>query len=354
MNFSLNEMVDMVYALGESERNPLLAARIYAQRFPDRRHPRARDFGKVKERFERTGTVQYDQRTRGRPATDGENEQLVLQSVVENPHTSSRTISQQLQISQSSVSRITLKNKFHPYHVQLVQGLTQNDFIERQNFCLWARNMEQQENGFCNNILFTDEATFKKNGKVNRHNFHYYNTQNPLFVRELDHQHRWSINVWGGVVRDRVVGPHFFDGPLNGQAYLNFLRNEFHLYLDDFQLDLYGRLWFQHDGAPPHSSRIVKQYLDEQFEGRWIGRGGPVPWPARSPDLTKPDFFLWGYVHNRVYAAEVTTRENMKERIREAFRSINHSTLEAVNNSFLKRVDECIAQEGRHFEQILS
>lgn len=353
MNFSLNEMVDMVYVLGESERNPLLATRIYAQKYPVRRHPRPRDFEKVQERFERTGSVQYEKRIRGRPATEGENEHLVLQSVVENPHTSSRCLSKELQIPQTSVSRITRKNKFHPYHVELVQSLNDNDFIERQNFCLWARNMEQQENGFFNNVMFTDEATFKKNGKFNTHNFHYYDTQNPHFIRALDHQHRWSLNVWGGVLGHRVVGPYFFDDPLNGQTYLDFLQNDFQLYLDDLPLNVIRRLWFQHDGAPPHNSRIVRDYLNQEFKDRWIGRGGPVPWPARSPDLTKPDFFLWGFVHDRVYRTEVTTRANMQERIREAFHSIDHATLEAVNESFLKRIEECLAQQGRHFEQFL-
>ncbi|PNF27274.1 hypothetical protein B7P43_G05160, partial [Cryptotermes secundus] len=31
-----------------------------------------------------------------------------------------------------------------------------------------------------------------------------------------------------------------------------------------------------------------------------IGRGGPVTWSPRSPDLTPLDYFLWGYVKNSV------------------------------------------------------
>jgi hypothetical protein len=40
--------------------------------------------------------------------------------------------------------------------------------------------------------------------------------------------------------------------------------------------------WFQHDGAPPHFSRNVREMLDNQYPQRWIGRGGPHHWPARS------------------------------------------------------------------------
>lgn len=52
MNFPLNEMVNMAYVLDRNERNPLLTCRFYAQRFPDRKHPRERNFGKVQGSFE--------------------------------------------------------------------------------------------------------------------------------------------------------------------------------------------------------------------------------------------------------------------------------------------------------------
>jgi len=32
-------------------------------------------------------------------------------------------------------------------------------------------------------------------------------------------------------------------------------------------------------------ARIVRMFLNQRFPNRWIGRGGPVLWPPRSPDL---------------------------------------------------------------------
>jgi hypothetical protein len=32
--------------------------------------------------------------------------------------------------------------------------------------------------------------------------------------------------------------------------------------------------------------------LNEKFPNVWIGRGGPIHWPPRSPDLTPMDFFV--------------------------------------------------------------
>jgi hypothetical protein len=48
--------------------------------------------------------------------------------------------------------------------------------------------------------------------------------------------------------------------------------------------------FFQQDGAPSHYANVVKDYLNETFRPRWIGRGvtkeNAISWPARSPDWT--------------------------------------------------------------------
>ncbi|GFV47961.1 uncharacterized protein TNCV_1994451 [Trichonephila clavipes] len=66
-----------------------------------------------------------------------------------------------------------------------------------------------------------------------------------------------------------------------------------------------ARMWFQHDGAPPHFSVDVRSALDTAYLGRWIGRGGPVNWPASSPDLSCLDFFLWGHMKSLIYTCLV-------------------------------------------------
>jgi len=47
------------------------------------------------------------------------------------------------------------------------------------------------------------------------------------------------------------------------------------------------------DGAPPRFSCFVTDVLNEIFPDVWIGKGGPIPWTIRSPDLSPLDFFLW-------------------------------------------------------------
>jgi len=40
-----------------------------------------------------------------------------------------------------------------------------------------------------------------------------------------------------------------------------------------------------------------------------FGRGGTVVWPPRSPDITPLDFYLWGYMRQKVYAVVIGSRE---------------------------------------------
>ncbi|GFX81582.1 uncharacterized protein TNCV_4179221 [Trichonephila clavipes] len=74
-------------------------------------------------------------------------------------------------------------------------------------------------------------------------------------------------------------------------------------------------MWFRHDGAPAHFSANVRSTLDTANPGRWIGRGGSVNWPARSPDLPCLDFFLWDHMKNFAYASPVDSYEALVARI---------------------------------------
>ncbi|KAJ8941271.1 hypothetical protein NQ318_016936 [Aromia moschata] len=79
-------------------------------------------------------------------------------------------------ISATSVHRIITKHKYHPYHIQLHQELLNVDFPRREAFCQWALEMLNQDVDFFTRVMFSNEATFHKNGFVNRHNCHSYDT----------------------------------------------------------------------------------------------------------------------------------------------------------------------------------
>jgi len=98
------------------------------------------------------------------------------------------------------------------------------------------------------------------------------------------------VNVWCGVLGNKLIGPFVFENHLTGNAYQVFLRNELPGLLEYIPVMIGSQMYFQHDGAPPHYTRHVRDYLNESFLNRWLGRGGTVSWPPKSPDLTPHDY----------------------------------------------------------------
>jgi hypothetical protein len=66
--------------------------------------------------------------------------------------------------------------------------------------------------------------------------------------------------------------------------------------LEDVPLTVRRDKWSQHDGAFAHFGAHAQQHLITPFLGGWIGRGGPLSWPTRSPDSNSMDFFVWGHM----------------------------------------------------------
>ncbi|GBO28251.1 hypothetical protein AVEN_44638-1 [Araneus ventricosus] len=127
-------------------------------------------------------------------------------------------------------------------------------------------------------------------------------------------------NVWAqvtrrGIVNDFLIGPHLLPKRLNGQCYIIFLEQVLPELLQNVPVAIRKRMWFQPDGAPAHFSIDVRNYLNANFGARWIGRGGPVPWPPRSPDLSRLNYFLWEHLKSLVYANPVDSEEDLVARI---------------------------------------
>ncbi|GBN65768.1 hypothetical protein AVEN_97123-1 [Araneus ventricosus] len=101
---------------------------------------------------------------------------------------------------------------------------------------------------------------------------------------------------------------------------------------------------FQEDGAPPHYGNIVREFLDTTFPQRWIGRGAVMAWPPRSPDITPLDFYLWGYVKQRVYSERINDIDHLKQRITDVIHSVTPDVLTRMWEELDYRLDVCRQQ----------
>ena len=115
---------------------------------------------------------------------------------------------------------------------------------------------------------------------------------------------------------------------------------------------------FQQDGAPPHWSLRVRQFLNIKLPDRWIGRSGQkdhdlMSWALRSPDFTPCDFFLWGFVKGLVYVPPIPRDvDELKARITEAVSTIDNAMLGRAWQELDYRLDVCRVTNGAHIEHL--
>ena len=120
-----------------------------------------------------------------------------------------------------------------------------------------------------------------------------------------------GLKVWCVMSLRGIIGPFFFEGTVTGQVYLDMLRTSILPAIHT----VFGndRFYFQQDGAPPHFHLDVRDYLDENFPGQWIGRRGALDFPPRSPDLTPLYYYLWGTLKDVVYRKKLATLAVLRE-----------------------------------------
>ena len=115
----------------------------------------------------------------------------------------------------------------------------------------------------------------------------------------------------------------------------------------------------------PHHTMLASVYQrlgeDGSLRPRCIGgrprqttparERGPVAWPARSPDLTPLDFFLWGHVKSVVYVNPENTRQELNERIFTPFDQIRYrpGMFARVRQAMTRRCNERNQVQCTHF-----
>ena len=110
--------------------------------------------------------------------------------------------------------------------------------------------------------------------------------------------------------------------------------------------------FFRQGGAPCHFHHNVRTYLNENMQNKWIGRRGPVEYPPRSPDLTPLEFFLWGFLKDKIYSRKPTTIAEMRVAIEEEYAQVSLEMLLDVCRSISLRYEKCIKQNDSQFEHL--
>jgi hypothetical protein len=121
------------------------------------------------KQFTETGCL-CKQKSSGCPLTT-EDDERVQASFLHNRKKSTGTAAKELSMLKTTVWRALSKHLvFKPYHIQIVQQLSNEDHRCRLDLCLQLHDLKSSDNHFLEKVQFSDEATFHVSGAVNRRN----------------------------------------------------------------------------------------------------------------------------------------------------------------------------------------
>ena len=89
------------------------------------------------------------------------------------------------------------------------------------------------------------------------------------------------------------------------------------------------------------------------FADKVISLRGNVRWPARSPDLSPCDYFLWGYIKAEVFKLRPKTIIELKEAIVKSIAEVPKHMIDNVMDNFRQRLQHCVEVGGGHLKNVI-
>ncbi len=340
----------------------ILVQRKFKKEFNCRTAPCFNMISNLIKKFEETGSALDDLSGNvGRPATPItlENIEKVRKIMEKSPNKSTRKGAPLASISNSSFWRIlrTEPNLF-PYKIQIKQRLSPGNAAKRFEFADILLPMISNEELDPKQVWFSDEAQFYLDGYVNKQNWRFWGNQNPHIVHQRA-LHPRRTTVWCALSSSGIIGPVFIHENINSELYINVLNRNFIPALQGMGVNM-SETWFMQDGARPHRTQSVLELLNEHFgekiisldSFRLVGEG--IDWAPYSPDLNPCDYFLWGYLKEKVYAHNPQSLEELENIIETEILNIPNTVLNDVIDNFQVRLQHIHRENGWHIEHILS
>ena len=78
-----------------------------------------------------------------------------------------------------------------------------------------------------------------------------------------------------------------------------------------------------------------------------------MEWPAQSPDITPPDFFLWGYLKDKVYANPIDSVKHLHEVIVQEFNKVPVNMCRKACENVALHLQACVDLGGAQVDQHL-
>lgn len=301
--------------------------------------------------FEDTGDINDHERS-GRPRIVRTPRAIaaVHSRLNRNPVRKQKILSQEMNISERSVSRIIGDDlRLGAYKRQTGQLLTAALKENRVKKC--KRLLKKYGARRYKKILFTDEKIFTVQEKFNKQNDRVYarsaQEAATLVPRVEKGHHPASVMVWWGVSYDGVCSIHFCEKGVKTAA-KNYQRDILNNVVKPLNETMFkNQPWtFQQDSAPAHKAKTTQEWLKNHLPD-FISI---EDWPSGSPDLNPLDYKLWSVLEDMVCHKRHRNLESLKEDLTEAVDNFPIYEVRTAIDEWPDRLRRCVEANGGHFE----
>ena len=295
---------------------------------------------KTLARIKKTGTHSPPKHRGVARKTSGRIDRMIRRQAVMNPRITSQAIVSSLPIDSRVSARTVRRRLSDQYGLRFHRAakkpkLSKKNIIDRLRFC---RDHQHWTVADWRKVLFSDETLIRQfnpatQGVRRPKNERY----NPRFVVPTV-KNSPSIMVWGAISAEGRGGLHIMPSgqSVNAQYYLKILQEKLMPWLSIRNCTI-----FQHDGAPCHQAKLVKNWLNQKRITILS------PWPGSSPDLN-PIENCWVRLKRCVAMDNPTSAEGLKQSIRNAWcQQITSEYCSNLIESMPRRIMAVLAAGGK-------
>ncbi|XP_076354128.1 uncharacterized protein LOC143248961 [Tachypleus tridentatus] len=193
-----------------------------------------------------TGNIK-DAPPSGRPVKHRESCAGVEESVINSPLKSTRKRSAELGIPRATTQTFIKKD------MKVKAFVNELSDADRENRKLTCDELLRIFNTIPSRgkVMFTDKCEIYLSSRAR--NVYFWAKENPHYYEEIEYNTP-HVMMWAALNAYHVIGPYFFDGPVNHTSYLNMLQQWF---IPKLELGIREEVWFQQDGALAHNALTV-------------------------------------------------------------------------------------------------
>ena len=289
-------------------------------------------------RYAETGSYAARPRPSRKRVTSHRTDKMMKRIVVSDPTASSSFVASELpsQVSSRTVRRrLQLDFNLRSYRPAAKPNLSKKNIADRLAFAKRYLHWTAQE---WHDVMFSDETIIKQ--------FYSFSTNvrrpvgqryNPRYTVPRV-KHSPSVMIWGSISATGRGALWFMPqgATVNARVYLSILEEK----VERFMVMRHCRI-FQHDGAPCHTAKIVRDWL--------VKKNIAVlqPWPGSSPDLN-PIENCWAIAKKKIAQHKPTSHANMIEAIKQVWtQEITPQYCAALIDSMPQRLQAVVDAKGR-------